>query len=594
MFEAYKVGVTLALHNQVSSVLGLIARDFVKVNAQAKALQATLKEVKLLGMGGAILGGAGFLGLGLIKATIDPAKEYVHQLERARVALANVSPGQRQLEIAQMTAAAWKTTADVMTTTPADNLKAIQELRSVFGSTSDAVKFLPQMQSIQAILDNVLHGVGGVGAKDVAFTTAKALELRGASMDVATFRTQADLITKAVIASGGKITPQMLLQAQKYGGVGATSFSNDFMWGILPTLTQELGGSSTGNSLTSMYRAIVGGHMPKATLKLWSQLGLADTSHANVGADSAFVNPSNIKGSGLFKDSPFDYVRQILMPALIAHGIKSPQDQKSAIDQLFSNRNASRIANILGMQGPRLTKDFNLIGAAGSTRSLGELMKNDPIMASKAAGAQWETLKTVIGLKVIPVLLPFLNKLAGALQSLASFANNHPTLTKGLVLTFAGLSALAAIGGTLMIAGAGIKLIGAGLGLMTGIPFAGIASGLGIFTAALAALAPIVYHQQIADAIDSTSWGKWLGDKLLGAKNFISSAPAHQGGPFGGFSPPSNDNKIQVTTNVNIDGKKVAQAVSQHQANSMNGPSTSGSGFDSRQSFVPIGVVGAW
>src|SRR5579875_2156142 len=111
MFEAYKVGVTLSLQNQVSGVLGLIARDFIKVDKEAKKLQATLKEIKLLGLSGAVLGGFGFMGLGAIKAAVKPASEYVHQLELAKAA------GMKQLEIAEATKAAWKATGDVMTTT---------------------------------------------------------------------------------------------------------------------------------------------------------------------------------------------------------------------------------------------------------------------------------------------------------------------------------------------------------------------------------------------------------------------------------------------------------------------------------------------
>ena len=589
MFEAYKVGVTLALQNQVSGVLGLIARDFIKVNAHAKALQGTLKEVKLLGMAGAVVGGVGFLGLGLISRTIAPAKEYVHQLQLAKAA------GMSQLEIANATSAAWKTTGTVMTTTAAENLKSIRELRMVFGDTASAVTFLPQMQKIQAVLDSVLHGQGGVGSKDVGFAVAKALELRGASMNVANFQAQADLITKGVIASGGKVTPQMLLQAQKYAGVGGTSFNNDFMWGILPTLTQEIGGSTTGNSLTSMYRAVVGGHMPKATLKLWSQLGLADTSHANVGADSAFVSPSNIKGSGLFKNNPFEYIQQVLIPALVAHGITDRQDQSSAIDQLFSNRNASRIANILGMQGPRLLKDFNLIGQAGSTGAYSGLIKNDPMMAMAALKAQWENLKTSIGVAVIPILLPAMRGLTSAFNALGQFLYAHPTMTKALTLTFVGLSGLAAIGGTLMIAGAGIKLIGAGFGLLGGINLtgmgvglSGIAAGLAALVPAIAALALVVNHKAVADAIDDTSWGKSAGDWLYGVtsggyaeqnKNSIS--------PLGGsWSPPGMGKPIAMQTQVNLDGKQIATVVSHHQANAMDRSPSSGSSFDSRQSFV--------
>src|ERR1700722_3480764 len=111
MFEAYKVGVTLALTNQVSGVLGLIARDFIKTKTEAAALQLELKKIKLIGMSGAILGGAGFMGLMAIKGAVKPASEYVHQLELAKAA------GMSQLEIAQATGAAWETTSQVMTTT---------------------------------------------------------------------------------------------------------------------------------------------------------------------------------------------------------------------------------------------------------------------------------------------------------------------------------------------------------------------------------------------------------------------------------------------------------------------------------------------
>jgi hypothetical protein len=596
MFEAYKVGVTLALHNQVSGVLGLIARDFIKVNAHAKTLQATLKEVKLLGVGGAILGGAGFLGLGLVSRTIAPAKEYVHQLELAKAA------GMSQLEIANATGAAWKTTSEVMTTTAADNLKTIRELRMVFGDTASAVTFLPQMQKIQAVLDSVLHGTGGVGAKDVGFTAAKMLELRGASMNPVNFQQQADLITKAVIASGGKVTPQMLLQAQKYSGIGGTSYNNDFMFGMLPTIVQELGGSSTGTSLTSMYRAVVGGRMDKRSLKEWDRLGLADTSHADIGKDTAMIPAGGVKGSDLFKTNPYRYVQEVLIPALVAHGITNTADQSAEMDRLFSNRNAGRIANIFATQGPRIEKDFNLIGKAGTTGAYNDLIKNDPTMAAAALSAQWENLKTSIGVAVVPILLPAMRGLTTAFNALGRFLAGHPTLTSALTITFGALSGLAAIGGTLMIAGAGLKLIGAGFGLMSGVnltamgtALGGIATGLGLLVPAVAALYLVLNHQKVADAIDDTSWGKWIGDKMFNAIDWTRNQQDKNARETDDlWNPPASSKPIHVATQINLDGKQVAKVVTQHQANSMNGPATSGSGFDSRQSYVPVGVSGSW
>ncbi|WP_020472359.1 phage tail tape measure protein [Zavarzinella formosa] len=582
MFEAYKVGVTLALTNQVSGALAFIARDFIKVDKEAKKLQGTLKEIKLLGLSGAIIGGAGFMGLAAIRGAVKPAGEYVHQLELAKAA------GMSQLEIAQATGAAWATTGKVMTTTAAENIKAVRELRMVFGDTADAIKFLPQMQTIQAVLDNVLHGTGGVGAKDVAFTAAKMLELRGASMNPETFGRQADLITKAVIASGGKVTPQMLLMAQKFAGIGGTSFSNDFMYGIMPTIVQELGGPSAGTSLTSMYRALVGGRMDKRSLAVWQKLGLADTSRADIGKDLAMVNPANIAGSELFKTNPFQYVQQVLLPALRAHGIISPADQGAVIDQLFSNRNAGRIANIFGTQGPRIMKDFDLIGGAGSTSAYARMMKHDPEMGYRALSAQWENLKTSLGITLVPVLIPFLRSLTETLNSLAGFAQRHPTLTKGLMLTLTALSGLAAIGGGLLVAGAAFKLMGVGLPLIVtplqmlgGIPLAGIASGLGLVGVALAALAPVVFHKQIADAIDSKAPG--IGDFL-----YKATTPSEWFSTVG--APKNNSKPVQVSTKVMLDGRQIANVVSGHLYDDMNRDLGSGGGFDNRLSFAGPGV----
>src|SRR3982751_3082357 len=76
MTEAYKVGITLALTNLVSRGLFAIRGDLVKTDAQAKKLQATLHQIKLLGVGGAILGGAGYAGLHALGKTVEAAKEY--------------------------------------------------------------------------------------------------------------------------------------------------------------------------------------------------------------------------------------------------------------------------------------------------------------------------------------------------------------------------------------------------------------------------------------------------------------------------------------------------------------------------------------
>ena len=76
MTDVYKVGITIALTNKVSSALSLIRGDLAKTDAAALRLKSTLKEIKLLGIGGAIIGGAGFMGLKALEKGYDAAKKY--------------------------------------------------------------------------------------------------------------------------------------------------------------------------------------------------------------------------------------------------------------------------------------------------------------------------------------------------------------------------------------------------------------------------------------------------------------------------------------------------------------------------------------
>src|ERR1700712_904806 len=76
MTEAYKVGITIALTNKISSGLMLIKGDLAKTELQAAKLKSTLNEIKKLGLAGALIGGAGYAGLHALGKTLEAAKEY--------------------------------------------------------------------------------------------------------------------------------------------------------------------------------------------------------------------------------------------------------------------------------------------------------------------------------------------------------------------------------------------------------------------------------------------------------------------------------------------------------------------------------------
>ena len=471
-------------------------------------------------------------------------------------------------------------------------------MRMVFGDTADAVKFLPQMQKIQAVLDNVLGEKGAGGGKDVAFAAAKALELRGASKTPEAFQEQADLLTKAVIASGGKVTPQQILQAVKYGGVAASGLSNSFMYGILPTLVQELGGSSTGTALTSMNQAIIGGVMSQRSLKMWEELGLVDKSKEIFTKTGSLkgIERGGIIGGDMYQRDPLEYVNKVLIPALIAHGHTEESDQQAIIARMFGNRTAARIANIMVTQGGRLQKDFDLIGQAGTSASYDQMIKNDPVMAQKAAGQQWENLKTVIGIEVIPVLIPAIHALTGALQGMVTWAREHPILTQAMTLVFTALSGLAVVGGGVMLVSAGLMLFAPAVAYAAGIigVTLGTLTGVGLALAALVVVGSAAANKWPEIKAGLVSAWHGVADWFSSLANVVGNGltklwerikavlPSWLGGDPAapGYAPTHNAKGTEIHTTINMDGKAVAKAVTTHIVRGATAPRRQGSGYD--------------
>ncbi len=626
--EAFRIGITVALTNHVSSILGMIARDFAKTDAQADKLNKTMKTMSLLGASGALLGGAGILGLKAIGATVEPAKELVHQLELMKIA------GMSQADIAKSTAAAWKTTGTLMTTTAAENVKAIGELRSVLGNTDEAINFLPKMQQLGAVMESLK----GEKVEGLAYTTMQAVEQMGGTINTKTGQIDPekasrfiDLMTQASIATHGIVDPHAWQEfAKKASGVVKNMDPSALILGMAPII-QEMGAAGAGTALTSISTQVHGGVMPQRQVEDWEKFGLIDKSKVSATKTGVRLGEGAIKNEAGFVANPLAWVENTLIPALEKKGLK-PEQISDEIQRLFSRQTSVREASIMATQLVRIHKDVEMAqNAMGTTQAADDLIKNDPNLASRAAEAQWNNLKTVLGLEVIPLLLPALRWLAGALHSLTDWARDHPMMTKALVLTATALSALAVVLGAVAIAAAAIAGIAA-----LGIP--AITAGVVAAVAAIAVAAGVFWD-------DITNLGKrikdWLGITGLQDKMPHSADPnnplesldlpgvggtdqtadparilgnafnplkdkdrmhlGHRGEPgydrFGlpitprptqiaaapppnilapNFNvtppPPAGNQTTQISTTINLDGRQIANVVSDHQAKAGTGP----------------------
>lgn len=643
MFEAYSIGVKIKLINHASAGLIAMSGAFRRTEQDAAALERRMLSIQKTALKGGLLLGAGGVGLGMVAHMVKPASEYAHQLQLMNAA------GMKHLEIVKATSAAWGANRAVPTSTTMQNLESIRELRMVFGDTGHAIQYMPTVQKMQGVLGNLL----GKNAGDEAYTIAKALEMKGAVKDPALFKMQADMMTKAIIAAGGKVGGNDFLSAFKYGRAATTGWNDEFAYTILPTLIQEMktrggsggGAGGPGNALMSMYSAVVGGTVPQKSLKVWEKLGLLDPSkivwtktHSAKG-----VEPGGIVGSAMFQANPFQWTQEVLTPALIKAGYKTPGQQKEALQYLFPNRTAGFVATQMVEQPWKFHRDQGLIKGAMGINAYDTLLKTDPMMAEQALSAQWKSLQAKLAFTILPQLISGFTMLSGGLTSISEWATKNPVKVKALMWAFVGLSAAMAIGGTVLLVsaafrGLGLTLLFGKIGGVAGI--IRIAGGLRLFGSALlfsnvggaagimgigrslmtmtgalgllsqaAAVFVAAYAGWKAGgfiydhAIQGSKFGNALGEVELRGAAFLGSQDAalalttrYTANHSGDFNRARMyaANPGMVHTTINIDGRKVAEAITPHQARAASRPQSGTSGFDGSMSPIPVGSTGSW
>lgn len=451
----------LRLVNDLTAGLMGVSQAFARVHGDASKLRRELNEIKFLVAGGAVAAGAGLFGLNAIAKTLPAAKEYVHQLAQMNIA------GMQHAEIQKSIAAAWSTTRGVPTTTASGNLQSIRDLRATLGTTDEAVNFLPTAAKMAYILANTKGGKN-VNPETQVAAAGRALDIRNATTDPTRLAREADLMTKAIVGSGGQLTAVDFNTTLRLARSVGKGWNEDFTYRVLPSLMQELksgNGSGSGGGpaagLVSASQAIVAGRLTNRSLQEFMRLGLIDpekvlrTTTGNVKG----VSKGGVVGSDLFQSNPYAWAQTILLPAMRSAGINDPKAMRASLEYLFGNRTAAGVMSTLLLENRQIQRDRGMFMSAKGLGSYESLMKNDPVAAEAAARAQWTNTMTVLGLEVLPLVTSATLKFVKGLQELTAWMRRHPALTKTLVLGFAALSASMAFGGTLMLLVGGVKAL---------------------------------------------------------------------------------------------------------------------------------------
>lgn len=600
MIDAYEVAYKLKAVDQFSSVLGLLTTHLVNANTHAETLQHRLGNISSMFKTGALVTGAGFGMAMTLKAATNEAVKYEQQMNRLKAL--NLGTG----ATASLTAQAQAISKITAGTSQLEALRMITETQAITGDTKHTGELAPVLAQMRFGMESYMaaggHGEGHGGKAEKQFADIiKVMEMRGLMRDFSEEKLtrMSDLFVKNYVASGGMVKPSDFLNMMKTGGVAGKTVNEDFMF-AMGHIMQEKGGNRAGTQLMSTYQNLVAGRSTQQVAENLLHLGLLNASGVHYGTTGHITKTDfgALKSAEVMQQNPLEYLNTYILPALAKKGIDINDSKKvlPALTQMASNRNAADFLSQLYLERGQIANYMDQAKNAMGYKALYAQGKESTVGQTLDLQAKINQLELELGQAALPLLKAALEQAIPLVKQLGDWLGKHPDGLKTLVYSIAGLSVAMMVSGPIMMLASGVRL----LGLVAGMGGAAGASGAVVgVTRALVALGPAALALgaavfAVTDAVrairtgDSASYEFLrehgvvaLRDKLWG----VDDAAAHDkewAEKFAKEHPtvrPGGAGTVQVKAELHVDGKKMAETVSKHQARNMS-TGMSGGGFD--------------
>ena len=507
MFEAYKIGIKVALMDNVSHRLSAMALKFASTDKEAKSLKGTLASIGKMTLAGSALVAGGTFALKVLDEPLEAAREW--QLQAAK--LRQMGIGDAQILDAQK----FVTATDIIGTSMNERMRHFVEAQGSFRQSGmspseqlDAAKTMMPLLSVYEKASSVLDGGEDGKQHQSMLMLNKTVELLGGLKDTNRAIEIADGVFKATQSSGGMVNEQQLKQFVAYGSSAATNIQLREMFGGLEPVIGALGGSTSGMGLRTAYNRVTGGIalVPKKMQSEIAGLGIGDSTGTK-------LNPDFTK---LMQTQPIEFARK-MMEVYESHGIRDKADIEHENNILFGTNGAKVYNQIMSMM-PVIEESMHAYDKAQGASQVLNDPKNQALTANMRFDAKVKDLQKIIGEDggVLDMATKTMGVMGGALRLVTDFAQKHPTLTAFGTGLFAVTAAAAVAGGGILLLTASIKglgLVSKATGVGTGSSVIGMAGkvgkGVGIGVG-VAGLIDVWRTQKNAGKQDN-GWGERLG-----------------------------------------------------------------------------------
>ncbi|MET3177871.1 UNVERIFIED_ORG: hypothetical protein ABIC43_001010 [Variovorax guangxiensis] len=496
------------LQAEITSTNSAIAQQKARLEALAnvsnrkaqlqKGFNGTRATAGHLAMAGAAGVGTAY---GIRRAVTEPLHQ-VREYDTTKARIEALGLGKEDSDRAIEYAKRMKTFGTSMN----DNLGLMLDATTAFADVHHAEMVMPTLAKMKFANTAMFGEENGKDNERKFLDMLRVIELRGGLASEKTFTDQADMVQRVITATGGRVGPEEWLNFIKTGGVAAKGLNDSAMYYQLEALISEMGGNRVGTATMSAYQNLYQGKTTKRAAKNIEALGLigdpSKVSHDKTGQLS-FLNPGALKGSELFRSNQFEWMEQVLLPALKAKGITEKEQVLDTIGSIFSNRTASNLFAQMYLQRDQIHKNAKLNAGANGITQLDQKARGIVSGQEVEAMARFHNAMLQAGEALLPTYISLLNTAANALQGITNFARENPVLASyiGKAVLWVGLLA------------AGFGVLSLGAAALLG-PFAVVRYGLGLFGVKAAVLSPVLTVLTRVLGFAATAV-MWLGRALL-------------------------------------------------------------------------------
>ncbi len=505
------------------------------------------------------MAGVGFAMLNSLKAPVDAAIQYDNAFRRFK----ELNLG----TVINEDAKKFTTGANLYGVSAKELTDTLRDMHAVMGHYDEAKLITPRVAQL-TWANSVLFSGRGTIDESQARAIAKVSEMRGGKNSPADFNRELELAQHFISGTGGAVMPSDLYAFSRRAGTAMRGLSDEGFLKFEP-LIQEMTGAGAGTAFMSAYQNLVAGRTTKRAAMELMQYGLLDPKKVRTLESGAMdIRPGALKDSELFKSDMIGWVQQDLLPALAAKGMKTPDQIVGAINTLLTNRTGSNEVTITATQMEAIMRNWAVNKKSFGVDATINNAKESPAGQLSDFSKRWTDFKQVFGEAVIP----FLIVATDGLKKLTQAGKDSPRLLHAIADGFVALGGAMAFGGTVIL----LKGAFGGLSALVGATGStGLIGGLGAVTKAFGWLSAAAFAAAAGWAVGTVANEgiSWLINKLTNGK-----AESLGDWAYGlGHTELRNDptpirgrhvGQPPIHTTINLDGRKIAEAVSTHQARS--------------------------